>query len=739
MSFNGTSNSIFKGASTITATSPNYIAFGNVQLNSGSTVTLTSGGIFYIAGNWTNNGGTLSAAASTAVQFIGSGTTIGGTSSTTFPIIEIYNQSVTNTSVTMNNSNSATGLLFDAGTVATSLTLGSASVVLTINGTVTMNQPTAAVTESWNINAGTATVSGLITFAGAVATASEISKIVITTGTLNANGGITFVASLAADKVIDMSGGAGTLNLKGALTVPAASSTLTAGTLGSIFNYADSVAQTVNFFSAGAYHNLHSNNTNANGASLSAAITTSNVTGNLRVQSGTFSNGGFAIAGNAAKTFEVVNSATFKVTGTTSAFPTGFGTITLGTTSTVDYSGTLAQTIAAQNYGNLTISSARGANNLTLISVGTIGVAGTFSSSATFSAGNGFITTSSAVTYNGTSSQTVTALSPLVSGSIMYNNLTINNASGVTLGGNVTVGGVLTFTSGNITTSSNSIYISSTGSVSRTSGHVVGNFKKNIVTGATSRTFEIGDAGNYTPVTLAFGSVTVAGDLTASTTAGDHANIGSSTINPAKTANRNWTLTNAGIIFTNYSVTLNFVTGDLDSGANTSNFIVGKFAAAAWSYPTVGTKTSTSTQATGVTSFSDFQIGESAVPTVDIVKTVNPSGPQVPGTDLNYTVTFTNSGSAAAQTLVIKDPIPANTDFKVGSESHDLAATGLTVVVAYSNDGGSTWTYTPVSGAGSAPDGYDRNVTNIRWTFTGNLSQGSSNNNGTVSFITRIR
>src|SRR5205085_4099872 len=37
---------------------------------------------------------------------------------------------------------------------------------------------------------------------------------------------------------------------------------------------------------------------------------------------------------------------------------------------------------------------------------------------------------------------------------------------------------------------------------------------------------------------------------------------------------------------------------------------VGRFASSTWSYPTVGTKTSSSTQATGVTAFGDFQVGE---------------------------------------------------------------------------------------------------------------------------------
>jgi hypothetical protein len=721
-------NAVFTGSATITPTAA--ITFPDLQINSGVTVTLA--GNIIVNGSWTNNGGTLSGGSNT-VTLTGAIGAIGGTTSTGFPSLSINAGSA----YTMNNNNSCTALTFVASATASSLTQANGTS-LTVNGAVTINQPTASFITAWNINAATATVSGLITFAGSNTTAARVGKIVITTGTLNANGGITFAASAAATKVIDMSGGAGSLNLKGALTVPALSSTLTAGTSGSIFNYADTSAQTVNFFSAGAYYNLHLNNTNAGGATLGTAITTLNVTGNLRIQSGTFSNGGLAIAGNAARTLQVVNGAIFKIAGTTSAFPTGFGTVTLGTTSTADYSGTGAQTVVAQNYGNLTISASRGTNNVTLANSGTIGVAGTLNDTAAFSTG-GIVTTGSTVTYNGSSSQTLTVLSPMASGNVMYNHVTISNASGLTLGGNVTVGGTLTFTAGNITTGSNSIYLNSTGSVSRTSGHVIGNFKKNIVTGATSKTFEIGDAGNYTPVTIAFGNVTIAGDLTTSTTAGDHANLGTSTINPAKTANRFWTLTNSGIAFTNYSVTLNFVAGDLDAGANTTNFIVGKYTAGVWSYPTVGTKTSTSTQATGVTSFGDFEVGESAVPTVDLVKSVSPPGSQQPDTDLTYTVTFTNSGSAAAQSLVIKDPVPANTDFKVGSESHNLGTTGLTVVVAYSSDNASSWTYTPVSGGGGADAGYDHNVTNIRWTFSGNLSKTSPNNTGSVNFTAKIK
>ncbi len=78
-------------------------------------------------------------------------------------------------------------------------------------------------------------------------------------------------------------------------------------------------------------------------------------------------------------------------------------------------------------------------------------------------------------------------------------------------------------------------------------------------------------------------------------------------------------------------------------------------------------------------------------------------------------------------------------DFKVGSVTTSPGTTGLTVVVAYSKDSSVTWTYTPVSGRGGASAGYDRLVTNIRWTFSGNLSQISLNNSGSVGFTAKIR
>ena len=209
------------------------------------------------------------------------------------------------------------------------------------------------------------------------------------------------------------------------------------------------------------------------------------------------------------------------------------------------------------------------------------------------------------MTLGGTSPQSVGG-----SFTTTFTGLTIANAGGIMLGADATVTGTLTFTTGLVTTGIHTIYLASGGTVSRTSGHVVGNFEKYVATGATARAFEVGDASTYAPVTIAFASVTVAGDLTVSTTAGDHPAIGTSTVDPSKTANRFWTLTNGGITFTTYAATFTFVTGDLDAGVDTNHVVVEVYSGGTWTPLATGTRTSTSTQATGIAGFGDFAVGE---------------------------------------------------------------------------------------------------------------------------------
>ena len=75
------------------------------------------------------------------------------------------------------------------------------------------------------------------------------------------------------------------------------------------------------------------------------------------------------------------------------------------------------------------------------------------------------------------------------------------------------------------------------------------------------------------------------------------------------------------------------------------------------------TKTDTATDTINVTS-----------PNVSVVKSVAPLGPQPPGTILTYTIVVTNNGSAAASTVVLTDPIPANTTYQAGTITYNAAA-----------------------------------------------------------------
>ncbi|HEY0080340.1 MAG TPA: hypothetical protein VGB73_17150 [Pyrinomonadaceae bacterium] len=132
-----------------------------------------------------------------------------------------------------------------------------------------------------------------------------------------------------------------------------------------------------------------------------------------------------------------------------------------------------------------------------------------------------------------------------------------------------------------------------------------------------------------------------------------------------------------------------------------------------------------------------------APPFVELVKTAATNGTPLPGTDITYTVTFSNApGKMPASALVIADKIPADTEFKLGSATYSLAGTGLGApIVEYSNqtrndlndDPPNPWIiYSPTG----APGSYDPQITYVRFRFSGSLNPNTS---GTVSFTVRIR
>lgn len=124
---------------------------------------------------------------------------------------------------------------------------------------------------------------------------------------------------------------------------------------------------------------------------------------------------------------------------------------------------------------------------------------------------------------------------------------------------------------------------------------------------------------------------------------------------------------------------------------------------------------------------------------------------QQPGTDLTYTITFTNDGNVTVQNLTIVDIIPVHdtgsaiirtTDFKVGSMTFTPGTSGLTIAPTdykYYNDALAVYPLLPPWTPSSAytPAGtYDANVTYVAWKLTGSFPPGTS---GSVAFTVRIR
>ncbi|TAG03005.1 MAG: hypothetical protein EAZ44_06605 [Cytophagia bacterium] len=151
---------------------------------------------------------------------------------------------------------------------------------------------------------------------------------------------------------------------------------------------------------------------------------------------------------NIIGTIDVTNAGTLTLQNTTN--PT-LGVLASG--STVDYNGAGAQTIAVANYSNLTISGARGGNNVTLAS-GTIGVSNNFTAMAT---GVGtYVNTGNTVNFSGAGMQTIPAIS--------YLNITNTGNGNRTLApsGNISIANFFTPGSGAYTVTGSTVIYNST-------------------------------------------------------------------------------------------------------------------------------------------------------------------------------------------------------------------------------------------------------------------------------------
>jgi len=506
-------------------------------------------------------------------------------------------------------------------------------------GALTVNTQAAGGTNGLTVGANNLTAASI--FLTGSGTAGRFSTVSISTGTLNVTGNFTFAGTAAQARLTFTS--TGTLNIGGNLGT---GGTFAAST-GTV-NCNGSAAQTV----AGYTYNILKSNNTAGVTLVAATIITTLTIGDGTANS-VFNDGGFVITPGAGSVLNLTSGTYNLGSATVGTTWPAWGTRNITAGTTVGYVSGVAQAVSiTPSYPNLTFSGAGtktpvagtltiGGNwsvdsttplntNNTVVNLtgnlaltagtltqgtGAITIGGNWTNSSTFTAGSG------GVTFNGVSAQTIGGTTATT-----FFNMTVNNAAGVSLSINTTVSNVLTLTNGDISTGANTLEVSSSCATPSISGggatsYVFGNLILHYPAGGTTCTFPIGDATTYAPVTVAMVGVTSTlanSTLQARTDTPDHADTtsGTSGIDKNYSVNRYWTLTPGGsMTFTSYSPTFTFVAGDIDSGATPANFIIARKNVGVWSYPTMGTKTATTTQATGITQangFGVFAVGEAS-------------------------------------------------------------------------------------------------------------------------------
>ena len=215
-------------------------------------------------------------------------------------------------------------------------------------------------------------------------------------------------------------------------------------------------------------------------------------------------------AGSSSQDVAPLNYGNLNLTGGARVFPSPgtvgvAGTLTPGagaltfTGSTVNFNGTVSQTVPVLSYYNLSINNAAGgslAGNTTVSNNFSLGSGALlpFAATSTILAVNGGLANNGTVTGSGTakillnggSAQTMT-------GSGTYYNLELNNAAGVASSGNPTVSNSLSLIAGKINTSTDTITLGSAATLTETIGgtenFVRGFIKTTRVVGTAASTF----------------------------------------------------------------------------------------------------------------------------------------------------------------------------------------------------------------------------------------------------------
>lgn len=277
---------------------------------------------------------------------------------------------------------------------------------------------------------------------------------------------------------------------------------------------------------------------------------------------------------------------------------------------------------------------------------------GTFDVAPVFNLGTGVQNVSYLRTAN---SKTV---GPEINPARLLNNLSYdddNITHSLTLaGGDLSVGGTLTLANGRIITGANKLNVIGTGSVTRTSGFVEGVLTK-VVAAAASRTFEVGNAFGYSPVTANVTAGTFPLTVEATAPAGPMPNFAPLD----KAITRHWRL--AAPAGTTADLTFNYLDADVPGTATEANLRVYNGTPVP---PTTftdlgGTLDTTANTAivTAVTQFDYFSLAEAGGATAtDIVVTKDDGVTSVEtGGSLTYAIVVSNAGTIPVNGVVVSE------------------------------------------------------------------------------------
>ena len=338
-------------------------------------------------------------------------------------------------------------------------------------------------------------------------------------------------------------------------------------------------------------------------------------------------------------------------------------------------------------------------------------------------------------TESGTGGITMTGAAATISAATLQN-LNLNNSGSFTLTGSPTINGTLTLTAGKLTLgATNLTFGSSATAVSGTlssSNMIVatgtGKVIKNYASNGTFN-FPVGDASNYTPISLNVAGTYSVASMAVNVTASKPAQ----NLNTTNYINRYWTVTPTGITSLSYSVSATYVVGDVQTGSTESNIAMGEYAGAlpwikfgtesshvltsgavtstvatiftgvnnvAGPFPTLSANTTicvgsnTSLSATGTTG--DAPLKYTWAPATGLSATTGSPVTASPTVTTTYTLTVTDGegAKATATTTVSVNPVPTST----GATNTSPICTGSTVTLSDHSSNATAWSWKGPSG-----------------------------------------